>query len=86
MDTLLIGGIVKLLDKGAAIVLTKILRKYNDRLYELDKKILEANQAFLNNTDNRDDLEWVALIKERALTEAALKRDVIQAGDGVDPQ
>lgn len=86
MDTLFLGGIVKLLDKGAAIVLTKIIRKYNDKLFEIDKRILVAQQAFLNNTDNRDDLEWVALIKEKAITEAALKRDVIQAADGIDPQ
>jgi len=80
MDVLFLGGIIKLLDKGAAIILLKILRKHSNELLELDKKILAADQAFLNDTDNRDDLEYVELRKQRIAVEAAMRRDVLLAG------
>lgn len=72
----IVSGLINLLEKAGEVALVKILRAHSDQLLKLEQKLIIANQAFMNDTDNRDDLEYVELIKQKAALEAALARDI----------
>lgn len=72
-------GLINLLEKAGEVVLVKILRQHSDRLLAIELELNQLNADFLNDTDNRDDLRFVALIQEKDATEAALAREVTLA-------
>lgn len=72
-------GLINLLEKAGEVALVKILRQHSDQLLAIENSLIAANQAFMNETDNRDDLEYVELIKKKAVLEAALAREVALA-------
>lgn len=72
----IVDSFIKLLTPHAEKSLIKKLREHSDQLLAVEQKLLVANQAFLQDTDNRDDLLFVNLIQQKALLEAALARDL----------
>lgn len=72
----IVAGLINLLEVAGKVALAKLLRQHSDALLAIEQKITAANQAFMNGTDDRDDVEYVSLIKQRADLEAALQREV----------
>lgn len=72
----IVAGLIGLLDKAGQYALVVKLREHSDALLNNQKALDAANAAFMNNTDQRDDLEYVELIKEKARLEAALLNEI----------
>lgn len=72
----IVTGLIDLLEIGGNYALAKLLRQHSDALLLNKKRQDEWKQEFLNDTDNRDDLEWVVLIREEKRLEDALDREI----------
>jgi uncharacterized UPF0160 family protein len=75
----IVGSLIELLTPFAEKSLIKKLREHSDQLIVVERKLNIANAAFMDNTDNRDDLEFVALMKEKKLLMEAMQRDLALA-------
>lgn len=75
----IVSGLINLLEKAGEYALVKLLRQHSDALLACEVEIAQAQADFLNDTDNRDDVEWVHLIHKRILLEQALAREVVSA-------
>jgi hypothetical protein len=72
----IITGLISLLEKAGEIALVKVLRQHSDALLKIDQDLLAWQQNFNQDTDNRDDLEYVNLIQQKGAIEAALAREI----------
>lgn len=72
----IVSGLINLLEKAGEVVLVKTLRAHSDALLKIEQDLIAANAAFLNDTDNRDDLLFVDLMKQKAVITAAMARDI----------